>query len=198
MRIIKKHYFIFAIILLISVLVSGCTTDGYQKIVETKQGVKFSFECPTSYKNLTEPEDALSDFTFILIRPDGDLSWESWNVNTEFGIEIYTADEEYDSAKSRLDDLLKSYSNLGSYHEFNLLERSKVEISGIEGELVVYTFRYFEIGTDMLASHLSMVREAYLDYQDQIWIIWVKSYSESTDQVKEEFDHIIKIFKFLD
>lgn len=173
--------------------VSSCTPNEYQKIMVTKKDITFSFEYPATYQNHDETK-----FSITFLRWDGDtLAPDYSNINTAFSINIYNQTEEFPNATSYLDRCLTNYSDAPDYE---LFERSKILLSGVGGEFVSYKMRsgHPSGGGEYLDPKTSYFREVYLDYRDKQWVISIDCYQEMIEQVTEEFDHIIKSFKFLD
>jgi hypothetical protein len=188
-----KKIIVILVLLVTGTLVFGCSGDGYQKTVETKRGIRFSFEFPESYQDPAPEWD--DDWSVYLYREVKEGNIE--DTDTRFTIMIFDPGREIPESKSKLEQRIEDYSQSPSGHEFELIERSDVEVSGVRGELVVYTFRY--LGSfEILESNLSIVRSVYLDYKSKIWNIEIVSHPEVAEQAKQEFEHIIESFKFLD
>ena len=185
----KRKYIIFSISVPILLLICGCTTNEYQKITVTKEDISFSFEYPATYQNHDE-----TYFSITLLRWDGEtLAWDYSNFNTVFSIQIFDQTEEFPDAASYLDACLTNYSEAPDYE---LFERSKILLSGVEGEFISYKARAGLSG-EYINPKTSYFREIYLDYGDKRWVISIDCYQEMVEQVTEEFDHIIKTFRFL-
>jgi|WetSurMetagenome_2_1015567.scaffolds.fasta_scaffold377412_2 hypothetical protein len=191
-----KHNFrlvtiIVAIIILIATIatVSCNTNNEYQKVTVTKGGVRFSFEYPSSYqdKNGDLKDSSLLKGIFIFKRVSNNSTWE--NPDTIFSLNIYYPSEFRPDAKAKLDELLKTVESTDPNTKFNLLERSNLNISNINGELLSYSKIYG-------STHFFYI--LYFDYKGLIWSLIIDSLETTSVQAKTEFDHIIKTFKFLD
>ena len=180
----------------ILLLICGCTLNGYQKITLTKQDVTFSFEYPITYQQQEESDGSIAyTFSVVFLRPDGDtIKLDYSNINTAFSIHIFDQTEKFPNATSYLDARLSDYSDALDYQ---LFERSRILLSGVEGEFASYKMRTGLSG-EYLDPKTSYFREVYLDYKGKEWVIDISCYQEMIEQVKEEFDHIIQTFKFLD
>jgi hypothetical protein len=190
----RKSIIVIIILLAVASMFS-CSSSGYKRITENKEGIKFSFEYPLSYQENKNPDNE-NDFSVILSRYDDESeSLEFRNINTSFAVIIYEPSEEEPDAKSFLDNKLLKLSKLPVYQEYKLLERSTIMVSGINSEFILFSGRALMSG-DYLDSKISYVRDIYLDYKKKIVNIGVICYPQVNDQVKEEFENILKSFKF--
>jgi len=134
----------------------------------------------------------------VLLRPGGEnLTSVHLDANTSLVIWITDPSGDDRDAKTRMENLVESWSNLPSYQEYQFIERSEIKVSGIQGELFICSLKGLEPGTDMLLPFPSIIRKIYLNYNDKIVEISVDCSPELSDQVEEEFEHIINSFKFL-
>jgi hypothetical protein len=181
---------IVIIIILMTTLLSiscGSIDNGYKKIITTKVGIRFSFECPSSYQ---DKNDTLRlNGSFLLNRVSDNSTWD--NPDTTLYFFIYNPETYFPDAKSKIDELLKTEEISYPSANFKLLERSNINVAGIKGESLSYSVVY-RVGVPRYFSYV------YFDYKWLIWAFEIEALDPVSVQAKTEFDHIIKSFKFLD
>lgn len=178
-----------------SIFPVGCaTTDpGYVKATATKQGISFSFAYPVSYEKLTPDafEDSGGDPSVsLLYRKPG-----STNVKWDKQIYVRACDPlpSRPDAAAWTEEHIKLLENNDA--TFELIERSAVQIDGINGEMVAY---HSSILGNLLSSPHTVCWEAYIDYKGYIWKISVLAIEEIGDQAEPDFENLINSFEFLD
>jgi hypothetical protein len=194
---------LMAIPLVISmVFLAGCTDTEptttttnieYLKATATKLGINFSFEYPDSYIKFTPDvfEDTGGDNSVSLLY----LEPGSTKERADKQIQIIPLNP----IASRPDAAVWTNEHIQYLvehdEEFELIERSSIEVAGIGGEMVVYK-------SSILGKYLNspnlMCCDAYIDYQGYIWKISVLAITELSDQVEPDFEHLIDTFEFLD
>ncbi|MBN1160717.1 MAG: hypothetical protein JXA17_02070 [Dehalococcoidales bacterium] len=157
----------------------------------TRKGINFSFEYPSSYEEYRYSFQS-ENFLTILVRYPPDS--QEILADREIAILPLVTNIEHPDATSSLNSFLEN--RVFDYEEFQLLERSSVKVSGIDGELIVFS-GYYDVGYLFTSDHLK-VWEVYLDYKDFIWILRLSSIIDNTEGVEAEFQHFIDTFKFLD
>jgi len=200
MHVTMKYRVPVLLVLILStiiILFSGCTANEYKQITKTIKGINFSFEYPRSYidTNDTLREDSQHKYAVILKRPSNNPTIDEFDTN--FAIWIYDIPDNAPDANTLVQDLLQSRENLPSYHEYEFIEHSSVEVAGIQAELIVYSMKSLGVG-EVLATYPSVYRDIYFDYEEHRVDIHISSFPELAEQVEKEFEHIINSFKFLD
>ncbi len=189
-------------LILAAIFLAGCTNTepsttttniGYLKATATKLGINFSFEYPDSYIKLTP--DVFED-------TGGD------NAISLLYVEPGTAEGKADKQiqiiplapiKGRPNAVAWTNEHITvlemNDEEFELIERSTIEVAGISGEMIAYK-------SSILGNYLNspnlIIRDVYLDYQGYIWKISVLAITELGAQVEPDFDHLTDTFDFLD
>lgn len=89
-----------------------------------------------------------------------------------------------------------------------VLERSPVNINGIMGELLVYTWDMMSPrmdlpdgpleGTPQQPSLMMIGRGAYFDHDGLVWMIRMDSAEEVAEETRLDFEHVLGSFKFID
>ncbi len=193
----KNRVLVLLVLILsaIIIILSGCS--GYKEVTLTRKGIQFSFEYPSSYidTNDTLREDSQHKYAVILKRPSNNPTIDEFDTN--FAIWIYDIPDNAPDANTLVQDLLQSRENLPSYHEYEFIEHSSVEVAGIQAELIVYSMKSLGVG-EVLATYPSVYRDIYFDYEEHRVDIHISSFPELAEQVEKEFEHIINSFKFLD
>ncbi len=189
----KALIVLITLLIIVGVVLSGCSSTEYIKATAIKRGNSFSFEYPSTFKKLTP--DAFDD-----IGGDNSVSL----LYTEPGSNRGKADMQiYIIANSpiagRPDAAAWEEAHIKileqSDDEFELYERSTIQVSGIEGYKIVY---YTTILGNYLNSMKLVCRDVYIDYKEYIWKISVLAVEEMGDEAEPIFQHLIESFKFLD
>ena len=191
---------LISLLLIVGVVLGGCTTGTiqttdteYLKATAVKHGISFSFEYPPSYTKLTPDafEDNVADFSVSL------LYSKPGSTEPKADIQIYVIPlapiagrpDAVAWTEEHL-KILEQYDN-----SFELIERSPVRVSGINGEMIVYK-------SSILGNYLNspnlICRDVYIDYKEYIWRISVLAIDGMGDQAEPDFEHLIESFKFLD
>jgi len=190
----RKTFLIYAIaffiLLCVVLFFSGCSDNsGYKKVTLIKAGIRFSFEYPSSYsvfKNDFQNGDPLIIPRYL---PDS----QKKEADREIRIETFIIDANYPNANALLNGFFDKLQGL--WAQFELLERSSVQVSGIDGEMIVFS------GLSKTAFiNLGQLKcwEVYLDYKGQILTLAFYSKINVADGAEAEFEHFIESFKFLD
>lgn len=189
----NKHNFLYKIIALILVLSitltsAGCNNNEFKTINVTKRGVRFTFECPSSYLDRNHTLDSeMFQGSLLLERVDTDNTWD--NSNTTFTIGVSDR-AQYSNAQGYIDYLIQDFKTAGSEAQINIINRSPIQIAGNTGEYFTYT--------ETLSSSSHLLIYATYDHDNFIWILRMDAFSSISDQAKSEFDHIVKSLKYLD
>ena len=188
----KEFTVIFSIIIVASVdLVAGCdcSHDVYKKITINNELGSYSLEYPSHYeKNIWDNLEFKVPYTHLIF--EGPVKKEVAEVfNPETG-EIKTVTGErgtpdisvhisnykiyYGESYSAVDDIEELLKDEAKWENFQLLERSPITVSGVEGELIVYLVdKLMPIPVED-GKNLEYVRIVYFDYNDLTWRIEMK------------------------
>jgi hypothetical protein len=210
----KRIISYFMVLLCIIVICQGfaCTKSEYKKITIKNDLSSYSLEYPSHYKK--EVGEVLDfDIPFTLLILNGPIITETAEVfdpdtgiitvvgNTGSSIisisisnyKIYFG-ESY-SATEKIEAVLKGEAE---WENFQLLERSPITVSGVEGELIVYLVdRLMPIPVED-GENLEYVRAVYFDYNDLTWEIEMQCNQDIQEEVTAYFNHVIETFEILE
>jgi len=203
------------LLLLCMLVITGChgSTDGYRNVTVRNNIGNFSFEYRSFYE-IEGPDiedDAYFRFTYVqllapkrnmpmVIPDDSGKNPETYPVEyVPASIEVMASDASKHpaSAETRLEDALSSWSK---WPHFELLERTAVTVSGIQGELIAYYIDWLlpvpkQEGDEPL---LRYKVEVYFDYAELKWDMKAESDMDMAEMVRADFDHVLQTFKILD
>jgi hypothetical protein len=194
---IRKTTIVMSIIILALIpILAGCSGSspsassvaGYKEANVTKQGTTFSFEYPGNYIDGydTMGEDSPDVNTVNLGVPiNADIS----NQNPNLAIILINNNAE---AKTTLDKRLQDNQQKDASSQYQLIERSSIKISGIDAQSAAYSI----VLSPDKSGRKSIVREAFLNHSNFLWVIGVSCYEDKSAEAKEAFDRLIKTFKF--
>jgi hypothetical protein len=170
---------------------NGCSCNAeYIEATVTKMGITFSFEYPSSY---IDPSGTLTNEY-----PSGGVTEyvsdnDRYLIKKIITVSIREASLEYPTSGVLIDHAIEDLEMF--WGQFELIERSNVRVAGIDGEMVVYSGYFQNLG---YTSNHYQVWEVYLDYMGQIVIIMLYSTVNMADEAEADFEHLIQTFKFLD
>jgi hypothetical protein len=182
-------------IILLSIITTGC--GEYKQVSITRVGVTFSFEYPSAYQDRSG--SLKEEYTQNEIFLESDERSDKGSTDKVFLMQILTKDTlkglSYSNAKEDLEKDLNIYSGWSPSAEYKLLERSNIMIDNIQGEMI--TFQCNDQFPSRFGTYLKIVKKVYFDYKEMVWVISFSYYSEVANVAKEEFEHILSTFKFL-
>lgn len=176
-------------------IVMSC--NGYNKVELSIKHQVFSVDYPVMYQytadtNITDGrlEDSLGlgipIETPLLTYYDPELSIIA--VESFETLEMYV-----DELWNNLIQFTDNPSPAGT--KFELIERGPIIVSGIHAELVIIKTNYI---IDKMNYYNPVIsRRVYFKRGNMIWIIDIKSSEEKAEQARQDFEHIIDSFKFL-
>ena len=202
-----KVYTILLIILLIILSVSMNCSNGYKLLTEDEGIAHFSFEYPADLNEVEFIRSSTDDFICVsLIREVVKDGW--WDKSLSFITQkppVIGYEEAYD-AGSFIEAYITRLKD--SFEVVQVLERSSVNISGISGEQVIYTYDDFSRRMPLLDAPLegepagpSLIwidRAIFFDYNGLVWFIRMKSTEETSEQTKLDFEHLTETFRILE
>ncbi len=196
----KRAYLAFVIVvnlltlLLIasSAIMISCScndTTGYKEFIVSEGLAPFSFEYPAVCREpridrSLEPHSTVVD-TSGVIQP-------RVNGAVFLIISVFQVSDSFPNAQAMLDSEL---SRAEGHREFQLLERSPVNMAGIQGERVIYSYFGFyyndpETGT---------AYEAYFDSEGLIWeVVMLADEYAAAERARADFEHLLETFQILE
>jgi hypothetical protein len=214
----NKYRITFICLLLLSILMlSGCGRNGYRTFTTKNSFCQFSFEYPSAYSDdnrnwltrLISPplniKEKYFSITFAYPRkgyrmvnpdPDNKQSNPVTVYHEPASIHIFVSESDNYTAKTLVGKLLNAEARWANY---NLLERSNIQVSGISAEYAHFVSSSLlpmrpGPGEDIPLKHYIW---AYFDYNGLIWQIEVESEGEMAEQARFDFEHVIQTFKII-
>jgi hypothetical protein len=178
------------------ILVTDCMDcTHYVPATVTKMGVKFSFEYPSAYQDLSNSLSADSIQTQGVVLSIGMATWTSKKFDLKFEMMIFSKSSREHDAKFALNMALKSGTLLPDFQEYKLIEQSETTVANQKAYLMVASMKG-RLDKDVL-DEKKLTRAIYLEHGGYIWFLGISSIIEMSDQAKVDFDHITKSLKFL-
>jgi hypothetical protein len=113
-------------------------------------------------------------------------------------IDVYNPIKYESAPQTAQERIEKTIIGNQSWENFELLERSSVMVSEIEGERITYLVdRLMPLPVED-GRNLDYIRAVYFDHNDLIWVIEAICDEEISEITKFEFDHIVQTFKILE
>jgi hypothetical protein len=119
-------------------------------------------------------------------------------------ISVMKTNEYYRDYHLLLEDNLKNMQLGQKSDELKIIDHSSVTTNSIQGEQIIYQYTlcpdpYKVVDGNIVKSESipSIAYRLYFEKNDYIWNITIDSILERAEQSKEDFDYIIKSFKFL-
>ncbi|MFC2035816.1 hypothetical protein ACFLUJ_06825 [Chloroflexota bacterium] len=195
-------YWVFTLVIVIVIGILILTVGGGNRTFTLREGIgHFSFKYPSRYEPeivRTEtgplgPETYVVLFTSttghaIVEYHDAEILVHIGNIEArgrnseeaaEFNISYWSRDE-----------------------DFRLIERSSIEVAGIRGEQIVYSYVNEFTPHVSLGMHSvnkpAIRRGVFFDYNGQSWSISVTGHESIDDIVKKDYNHILETFKIIE
>ena len=190
---------ILLVIMLLAALmaVEGCFCLGDYNEYTIERGIAhFSFEYPCEYKK--GHVDINDGYTDLFIAGPYDKNIED---HTRFSVWVQTSDDpDFLDPEAALN---RTFSIIENYPDYRLLERSVVNIAGIEGQQIVYFYNsprpsIGEFGYIPGAGPAPTIAR-YICFSDEgrIWNISFRSNESTAEADKAHFEHILETFQIL-
>jgi hypothetical protein len=185
--------------LIFSLIIAGTVLGGcggnteLVKATATKHGISYSFEFPLSYTGydplVFEDTDKDPAVTILYREPGSSLPM------ADKMIYVRPCDPVPDrpDASTWTEEHIKLLE-VGD-PKFELIERSAIQVAGIDGEFVKY---YSSVIGTVLNSVDTVCMDAYIDYQGYIWKLSVIAVREYEGEAGDDFQLLINSFEFLD
>lgn len=169
----------------------------YKKLAIEEGIARLSFEYPSNWNiPLIETRHDYTNFIVYapwLKRDDDFIPSTFWHFFAQ------PADEEWPNAMTALEDDLSFWK---AELDFKVMERSKIEIGGVEGEQVVFSYRYRRVDPTTRRfteeSEPVIQRNIYFDRGGIVWNIREESNLEVAKVHNVYFEHMLETFKILD
>ncbi len=166
---------------------AGGSNASYKEVTVTKQGITFSFEYPENYEDGFGTLDADSpDPNLVNLGVPIDANISNQNPNLAIVIIKNNAD-----AKAALDKRLQGFQQKASENQYQMIEQSSIKISGIDAQSAAYSI----VLSPDKSGQKSIVREAFLNYNNLLWAIGISCYEDKSAEAKEAFDRLVQTFK---
>jgi hypothetical protein len=191
----------------------SCSHDVYKKITIENELGSYSLEYPSHYeKNIWDNLEFKIPYTYLLF--EGTVRKETAEVfdpgtgeiktvvgergTSEIGVTISNYKVYFGQSYSAADEIEEVLKDMAKWENFQLLERSPITVSGVEGELIVYLVDKLMPVPVEDGKNLWYIRVAYFDYNDLTWEIEMKCNQDIQEEVMAYFNHIIETFKILE
>jgi len=188
---------VLAFLYIIPTIGVGCTKcEGYKQLSVDEGIAHFSFEYPCNWK--IGIVDARHDYehTYTNVKVFGpDFKRERDTVSSTVWIFfICPTDADTPDASAALEYSLSYWQD---FRDFEILERSTVEIAGLQVEQVVF---FCQVAGRFYDSPPipSIDRELYFEYSGLIWKISISSRPEVVEADNVHFEHLLETFRILD
>jgi len=209
-------FIVSTIIIITSVnLPAGCdkSFDGYKKITINNELGSYSLEYPSHYeKNVWDNLEFKVPYTYLIF--EGPVRKETMDVfdpetgeikkvtgergTSEISVHVSNFKEYYGEYYSGAYFFKILLEGEAKWENFQLIERSPITVSDVEGELIVYLVdKLMPIPVED-GKNLEYVRAAYFDYNELTWRIVAKCNQDIQEEVTVYFNHLIETFEILE
>jgi hypothetical protein len=197
----KPSRWLYAVVVfLIAALIvtEGCFCLGDYDTFSLKRGIAhFSFEYPCGYKK--SPIDITDGYTDIFLRGPYHKSIEDF---TWFSIWVQTSDDpDFLDPEAALN---RAISRIKNYLDYRLIERSVINVAGIEGQQIIYFHNAVRPALGQ-AGYIPGVgpaptieRKIYFSDEGRIWNIDFNSNESTAEADMADFEHLLKTFTILE
>lgn len=204
----NKKILLYAIMLSILFIMSGCNTNGYRSISVHNSIARFSFEYSTYYRDIEGPTelDGLTSVRLLAPKKHAQSSGldpfgnKTDTVTVEYvpatiKVLIYDARDRNGTAREDMENWLGKFKD-----SFNIIERSTMVVDGVTGEYVYFSSSPLLSLTKTAdgGNPTQYTRSIYFDHDGLVWQIEAEYESEMVERVYADFDHIVQTFKILD
>jgi len=180
---------------------AGCVNEqceGYKLLTVNKDIARFSLEYPCNWRRTRVETYTDHDKTSLSlcitgpgIKIDGSRS-----PSTLWGLDIIWISEGSPNATTVLENSLSIWASTSS--SFQLLERSTVEIAGIQAEQAIF-HNTIDADRVLVKKPATIIcKQYFFEYDGLIWIIYSSSVLAIAEENEVLFNHIIQTFRILD
>lgn len=187
-----NKYSLIILLVLISVLVMNC--GGPTTYILTRGIGHFSIELPDGYRvSMVENRE---DHGYTNVSIVG-IKREHEEIRAALGVLISEIDDNYPDPTSTLEKILHMYSN---WPDFQLIERSLIEVAGIQAEqLIVYVNAFHTPHPSPDDKPIpTKIRGIYFKYGNNIWNISMNTSETSYELDNVDFERILDTFRILE
>lgn len=207
-----RHQILIAVILVMIVSFTGCSKvkvykpveyldNDYTTYIQQEGDAHFSFLYP-KYYDTSELEVSLGDVYDD--SHDGKAIFFGIPFTKEhtmiFFITYYDKYNDLSDVNDAVNERLKwikEQASLGFFENYKLIEKSKVEVSGISGKELIHSYIWAtEIGP--VEAFPCIEREIFLYHDGRIWEIKYLSDVSVKEQANTTFENILQTFRILD
>ena len=189
------------------------SNEGFRTLTVNNELCSFSMEYPESYKregpyvdldyvrpytdvHLLSPKKSME--LLVPANKDSLKTVTSGYVPASFLVEVYDTRNSPTVSYNANGRLENDIVDNAEWENFELLERLPVTVSGMEGELIAYVVDWFIPIPRGEGPLLQYHQAVYFDHNGLIWVIEATAEMGMVDQVKADFEHILKTFKIMD
>ena len=187
------------LLLIFSLIIAGTVSGGcggnteLVKATATKHGISYSFEFPLSYTGynpqIFEDTDKDPAVTILYREPGSSLP----KADKMIYIRPCNPVPDRPDASNWTEEHIKLLE-VGD-PRFELIERSAIQVAGIDGEFVKY---YSSVIGNLLNTTDTVCLDTYIDYQGYIWKLSVISIKGYEGEASTDFELLTNSFEFLD
>jgi hypothetical protein len=189
---VKPVIFIVLTVLCITPLIAtGCTQcNGYKQLTVEEGIAHLSFEYPCNWEvGIIEIREDLGFTSITVLSPFSEEGDSFWTFS------IISPYEDWPNAEAALEDSLSFWE---SEIDFEILDRSAVEVAGVRAEQVVFFCRVprdYPLGAEPTPV---VKRSLYFEYDGLIWMIGSSSDQAVAEADNVHFEHMLETFRILD
>ena len=188
-------YFVLHVLSIRSML-EPTPCDGYKLFEVNNDIARFSFEYPCNWKSSRVEiiTDRYIGLSLHLYGPRIKID-DSYVYSVYFSISLHQLSEEYPDATTALINHLTTWDRISE--EFQMQERSTIEIAGLEAEQATY---FDTVPTDLYGRTdpaPTLVRECFFEYGGYIWNLHYQSILSIAEENEVYLNHILETFKIL-
>jgi hypothetical protein len=200
-KISSRVNLLLVIILCLNTLaITSCTStinSAYRIFTLHAWDNRFYFEYPASYQKPFVDRTALPNLISVTITS---VIGNDYGNDPYIGITLLNSEYYSTDAKTMLERDLEEYESSYYYTNFELLDRSQITVSGLQGEqfTFAYTFHPDPLSPRAGENPFPMVqRVVYFSSNRVIWHLTLSSSLSIADEAKIDFEHILGTFKIL-
>lgn len=167
-------------------------TKGYKVFNGQKEGFRIRFEYSENWRKaairINDPESKAIALRLSIVSLRSVVTLTS-NVNRANG-------GEFIDSKGYIDDDFREYSQ---QPEFKLIERKNTVLGSVVCEEIIYSYRFIFFDTHGMGDidRIEFMRTIAADYKGRIYSIDLYSTPPEYENIKNDFEHLVRSFKFL-
>ena len=167
-------------------------TSGYRLFTGKDEGFRVSFEYPDTWRRKGIEKYDSSIGVRLILSDTSSIHVSSYMSSNGGG--------DYENAGELIPDLLNIYSERP---EFQVLSYTTVRLGQVEGEEVIYSYRFI-VESDPHLSPETVIDKMVIgiilaaDYKGRIYDIGLGVDDDEYENVRADYEHLIDTFQFLD